>query len=241
MKIDVVHPNNNFRGMSYSDWVIVWNKWLMSEDPNTYDGGDILFLRGNVDYRPLRGVNGAPRHIDPQALYDRTGEQGETVFQGTAVFIPIITTIMILGYRDNGVKISNEENLRYAANREISEGGAMWATVLSKGMRKPSKIVNDLKDYRIESPLFKLTISKKSLLKDKTEQPLNVGTYDVISAGYFLIIRSLKPSIYRIFFGGKGRGEYFTNAVYDITVKGKKKDSVLDKSGYKFFIQKWNR
>ena len=24
--------------------------------PDNYDGGDILFLRGNVDYKPLRGA-----------------------------------------------------------------------------------------------------------------------------------------------------------------------------------------
>ena len=53
MKIDVVRPTENFRGMSYSEWATIWSNWLFSEDPDTYDGGNILFLRGNVSYKPV--------------------------------------------------------------------------------------------------------------------------------------------------------------------------------------------
>jgi hypothetical protein len=36
MKIDVVRPTENFRGMSYSEWTTIWSNWLFSEDPDTY-------------------------------------------------------------------------------------------------------------------------------------------------------------------------------------------------------------
>ena len=65
MSIEVVSPNENFGGMSYGEWAIEWNKWLFSEDPDTYDGGNVLFLRGNVDYRPVGKEPGSPRYVDP--------------------------------------------------------------------------------------------------------------------------------------------------------------------------------
>ena len=106
----------------------------------------------------------------------------------------------------------------------------MWATIIRKGDMKSSKIVKNLKDYRVESPLFRLVIPKNSLLKDKTEYASKPGIYDAVSGGYFIMIRSLPPSTYRINFGAKGRGTYRTNAVYDILVEGKKRDRVIDES-----------
>jgi hypothetical protein len=107
----------------------------------------------------------------------------------------------------------------------------MWADITRKGDKKPSRIAKDLRRFRIESPLFKLVVSQKSQLRDKMESPLEPGTYDSVTVGYYILIRSLPPSKYRIHFGGKGRGAYYTNSVYDITVHCKKEDSVIDRSG----------
>ena len=64
MHIDIVQPNENFGGLSYGEWAAEWNKCLFSEDPDTYDGSNVLFLRGNVDYRPISKSKSSPRHID---------------------------------------------------------------------------------------------------------------------------------------------------------------------------------
>jgi hypothetical protein len=230
MKLDVVPPHENFKGLPYGEWVALWNKWLMSEDPDTYDGGDILFLRGNVDYKHVDGLAGGTRFIDPQGIYDRTGEKGEHIFEGTAIFIPIFTFMLVLGDLYDGRVVRKEEELRYLARRDINEGGPMWATIKKKG-RKATRIVNNLKDYFAYSPLFRLNVPESSLLRERMELPLEPGVYDAVSAGYFLIIKSLPPSTYRIMFGEKGPGEYYTNSIYDIFVKGKRRDSVKDKSG----------
>jgi hypothetical protein len=230
MNVDVVPPELNFRGMSYGEWVTVWNNWLLSEDPDTYDGGDVLFLRGNINYKPVEGIEGAPRHIDPHGVYDRTGQKGERIFEKTSIFFPVIDSMIKIGEMYDGNVIERIEELRYTVNKDINEGGSMWATIIRKGDIKPSKIVKNLKDYRVESPLFRLVIPKNSLLKDKTEYASKPGIYDAVSGGYFIMIRSLPPSTYRINFGAKGRGTYRTNAVYDIVVEGKKRDRVVDES-----------
>lgn len=231
MRVDVVPPHQNFRGLSFGEWVTIWNNWLLSEDPDIFDGGDILFLRGNINYKPLGQLEGAPRHIDPSSVYNRTGKNGETIFEGTSIFFPVIDSMMKIGEFYDGKIMKRIEQLRYAVNKDINEGGPMWASIMRKGDKMPSKLVKDLKEYRVESPLFKLHIPKDSLLREKTEYASKPGTYDAVSGGYFVMIRSLPPSNYRINFGAEGRGIYRTNAVYDISVQGRKRDHVVDKSG----------
>ena len=163
------HLHQNFRGLSYGEWVTIWNNWLLSEDPDIFDGGDILFLRGNINYKPLGQLEGAPRHIDPTSVYNRTGKNGETIFEGTSIFFPVIDSMMKIGESYDGKIMKRIEQLRYSVNKDINEGGPMWASIMRKGDKKSSKLVNDLKEYRVESPLFKLHIPKDSLLREKTE------------------------------------------------------------------------
>jgi hypothetical protein len=233
MKIDVVLPTENFRGMSYGDWAVLWSNWLLSEQPDNYAGSDVLFLRGNVDYKPLRGATGAPRHSDPKGVYNRTGSKGEKVFEGTAIFFPVVNALLSTGELYDGRLLKDEEDIRFAAKKDIDEGCAIWANIKRKGDKKPTKIVKNLRDYRVESPLFKLVVPQKSQLRDRMESPLEPGIYDSVTAGYYVLIRSLPPLTYRIHFGGKGRGTYYTDSVYDVTVQGKKKgDTVIDRSGH---------
>ena len=51
--------------------------------------------------------------------------------------------------------------MRHFARRDIDEGGPMGATV-KKGNGTLTKIVDDLKDYRAESPLFSDSVSWES-------------------------------------------------------------------------------
>ena len=108
MKIDVVPPSENFRGMSYGNWAALWSRWLLSEEPDNYAGGDVLFLRGNVDYKPLRGATGGPRHSDPKGIYNRTGSKGEKIFEGTAIFFPVVNALLSIGELYDGRLIKNE-------------------------------------------------------------------------------------------------------------------------------------
>ena len=54
------------------------------------------------------------------------------------------------------------------------------------------------------------------------------GSYDAVSCAYCVIIKSLPIGSYRVMFGGKGRGAYYTNSVYDLYVEDAFKESVVD-------------
>ena len=98
---------------------------------------------------------------------------------------------------------------------------------MKKGEAKAHKIVNNLKKYYIATPLFKLNVPESSFLKDRVDIPYAPGIYDMVAAGIFLLINSLSPSTYRINFGGI-IGAYHTDSVYDITIQGKRKETLED-------------
>jgi hypothetical protein len=218
MHIDIVQPNENFGGLSYGEWAAEWNKWLFSEDPDTYDGSNVLFLRGNVDYRPISKSKGSPRHIDRKAIFDKTGNKAVSIFEGIAIFVPVITTLLFIGDNYEGNILKNDQEVRHYANKDTDDTRKMWAAIKRKGDNNAHTLVKNIENYRFESPLFKLTVPNQSLLRKRIEFAIKPGIYDAITTGYFIIISSLSPSVYRINFGGEGMGIYATNAVYDINV-----------------------
>ena len=228
MKIDIIFPSETFRGMSYGDWIAAWHQWLVSDDP-TYNGEDILFLRGNVNYMPIGNKEGGPQYLDPKAVYDRTKDNGEIIYECTAILIPILTSHFYIGDFYNGRKIISIPYLRYVTNKD-TDGGSVWATIMKKGY-KATRIVSDLKEYRFESPLYLLSIPRNSKLRKKMDYPPNPGSYHAITVGYFIIIKSLPIGTYRLKFGGTNGSGYHTNSLYDIKVIKKTKDNVIDKSG----------
>ena len=227
MKIDIIFPSETFRGMSYGDWIAAWHQWLVSDDP-TYNGEDILFLRGNVNYMPIGNKEGGLQYLDPKAVYDRTKDNGEIIYEGTAILIPILTSHFYIGDFYNGRKIISIPYLRYVTNKD-TDGGSVWATIMKKGY-KVTRIVSDLKEYRFESPLYLLSIPRNSKLRKKMDYPPKPGSYHAITVGYFIIIKSLPIGTYRLRFGGTNGSAYHTNSLYDIKVIKKRKDNVIDKS-----------
>jgi hypothetical protein len=129
-----------------------------------------------------------------------------------------------------GIKLKTPEQLRYSANIEIRKSGPVWATIIKKGERKSHSIVKNLKDYYFVTPLFRFVVPDNSFLKDKADLPYYPGTYDMMAAGIFLLIGRLPQGTYRINFGGKS-GAYHTDSVYDITICGRRRDSLKDISG----------
>jgi hypothetical protein len=240
VKITVVKPTENFRGMSYSEWVTVWCNWLLSEDPDTYDGGDMLFLRGNVNLKPVGDLEGGPRHLAQKGMYDRTGRSGERIFEGTSIMIPVIVSMLSISDVYEGTKMRTPQQLWYYTNIDIERGAGLWATIMKKEEKRTYRIVENIKDYKVVTPLFKLIVPDTSKLMNKMDIPIMPGLYDTVAAGFFILIRSLPPSTYRINFGGQGIGEYHTNSLYDIVVQGRRRISLKDDSNrIVTFKQSW--
>jgi hypothetical protein len=187
-----------------------------------------------LHYKSVGGPD-TPRFLDKNATFDRTAQRGELINENVAILVPVLTAQLSIGDIYDGTKIKNEQELRDALNRETDESISMWANIKNTRDKRSSKIVCDLNEYRTESPLFRLSVPKSSVLRERAENLIEPGEYYAVVGGYFLIIRSMNSGNYRIHFGGQGRGNYSTNAVYDIKVLGMRKNLLKDKSGSYFY------
>jgi hypothetical protein len=169
---------------------------------------------------------------EKQPFNNRSGDLEETISPDTAIFVPVITATYVIGDRYEGTTLENEVQIRNAARKDIRLGGDMWARIKEQKENSWIPIAKNLKEYKIESPLFRLKVSERNPFLPHLEVPLEPGDYDAaVVVGYFLLIKKLDKGKYRIQFGAKGRGDYRTDAVYDILVEGPElKDFTVDRS-----------
>jgi hypothetical protein len=211
-------PGKTFKGLSYGDWVAIWSNWLISRDVDSYDGEDMLFLRGYVGYKAVSDDEGAMRYQDPDSVLNRTGDKKLNILKGTSVFVPATASIKSIGDLFEGQVIENEEDLRKVVNDDISDITSIWARVKLNHSKESVKLVPNLQSYRIETPVFKLTVPEDSALNNRFDDPMKPGVYDTVVGGYFILLPDLAPSTYQIDFGCEGPGDYSTRGLYDIEV-----------------------
>lgn len=215
----VLSPVDNYRGIPYGELVIRWTRWLMGASPDDCQEGGLLFLRGNIGH-----------HTEPGSFY--RGHKME-VGQGTAILIPIITTFFRIGDSHEGAVIEDEELLKHALCAHIDAAGPFWATIkiLNIPGQPTKKIVKNLEDFRFETTLFSLTVSEKNPFLNNMDVPVIPGTHTALSGGYFVLLKDLPHWQFRIRFGGKGFGNFFTDSLYEININARLPSVSKDLSG----------
>ena len=143
-------------------------------NPDQGNRKDIVFLRGNLDYRSVAPGEEFPRYIPPRSNLSLTGNNGIEIFSNTAVFIPVLTARYSLGDIYDGKRIKDELALRQAVNRDSDESLNIYAMIMSHG-QKSSPIVDDINDYRIESPMYNLIIGSRARFRNVAEAPSDPG------------------------------------------------------------------
>lgn len=212
----IADPNCVFRGLTYGQWAGVWLNNLLSEKPDSVylEGKSMAFLRGNVEYSYSE-----PEDPKKEIYSLITQEKRITIQQDTAVFIPVICTMLWLGDEYLGQVLNDELSMREAARRDTVSGGEIGLEIRTEPKDARMRMVRDLNDYYIETPMFPLTVPKSSAYRNVFQSPIEPGTYHALMAGVFVIVSSLNPGIHRLSFYGRGLGKYLTKSVYDIEVK----------------------
>jgi len=231
MALSIIKPNDRYRGRSYSQWIEEWSNLLVSSSPDYQRSRDMFFLRGNLDYESDQsGI----RTIKPGKFFDRSGSLGVTIYGDTALFIPVLTAMYSINDPYDAKQLLDEEDLRYAVRTDLAEGRGMWLRFKDPGTAKYKPLLptaESILDYYFETAVFTLRVSSQSPLIDKFETALGPGEYESVQGGYYVIITNLPAGSYRFHFGGNGRGYYYTDAVYDITVlQEKARNLVTDES-----------
>jgi hypothetical protein len=220
MKLKIVLPNQKYRDKSYGEWAAEWWNWLVSDNPDSYDINDpVIFLRANIDYIYIDKNKRIRRHSGNH--YDRTGQHAIKIHEDTGIFFPVIECEFNDGdlNPENGNKIQTEEEMRILARKDIDSGWKIGATIREReGPSQP--IVNDLRLYRAVSPLFKLVVSEKNILRHSMEDELEPGTYNAVTDGYWILLSSLHSSTnpYEIHFEATRRDNRYS-ATYEIIVE----------------------
>lgn len=212
-------PNETVKGGSYGDWIVAWHNWLLGEYFTREFQSEFVFLTGNMSYGYTEGQDQTQKRTQQKTSNKRLWNKGLVISQSTTLFIPVMTTFHTINERYEGSDLLNEGDLRHACDDEIQNGGKIYLTVETKS-HGVTKVVNNLMDYNFTTPLFDLEVSEKNPLKDRLDVPIAAGSYKAIASGFYVILGQL-PSAekhYRFKFGGKGKGEYETDAEYDITV-----------------------
>jgi hypothetical protein len=174
-------------GMGIGLLTTSWSNWLHGDQPDLYDGNHILFLRSNIESTR-----------DPKSYHNRTGDMAMNVDASIDILIPVFTAQYHIGSYYKGTKIDSEVGARRAVRDHIAEGREMWAVMheISESQPQPryyQKIVANLYEHYVESPMFRLMVSPRSPLKDKLPEPMQAGTYDAIVGGYFILMKLPRP------------------------------------------------
>jgi hypothetical protein len=194
----IVRPQESYNGMPYGDWVARWTNWVFSDDPDSTEvQGDVLFLRGNLKYSQdlakaermsLSITEQGEKGVDKWAsFYDRTGEDSIVIAEDKAIFVPVLTSTEFSGGVSEFGTMTTEEQVRNIARTATDESGPIWATIESYDKSGSKQLCeDDLQNYRITSPVFKLRISERNpYWKDIIQYPINPGEYDAITDGFF--------------------------------------------------------
>ena len=215
----VVKTSENYRGLPYGDIIATWQHWLLSENPDQQQYGDILFLRGNLGY-----------HDSNCDYLSRFTE----ITKGMAILVPIVTTHFTMGDSYKGTIINSEIYLRKAVREHVDAAGPFWATLEKMGKNyKAFRLVPNLESYRVQSMLFELHISEKNPFLNKMDEPNYPGKHTALVSGYFVLLHDLPISSYRIRFGGYGMDNFYTDSSYEINIISKGR-TVKDISGNTF-------
>ena len=107
--------------------------------------------------------------------------------------------------------------LRNSARQDTVNGGDLFARIKVKPDNKIHQLVDNLNNYVIETSYFPLYVDENAPYRDMMDGKFEPGPHYAVSVGVYVIISKLpKGKTYRIEFGGKGVGRYFTHSIYDI-------------------------
>jgi hypothetical protein len=212
--VEIADPTKVFRGLNYGEWAAVrWNYVLSARPDNYYDPGrGMIFLRGSID----------AVYFDPDPLKriysGQTIDNRIKISEDTAVLLPIITTTFVIDDTYQGVTMKDEISLRNSARQDTVNGGDLFARIKVKPDNKIHQLVDNLNNYVVETPYFPLYVDENAPYKDMMDGKFEPGPHYAVSVGVYVIISKLPKGTYRLEFGGKGVGRYFTHSIYDIEV-----------------------
>ena len=185
----IVHPDKNYKGLSYGDWAVIFWNWLLGDQ---VQGGSVYFLRGNVDVE--------------SAIVGNRGNEIK-IFSDVGIFFPIICSIDT-SLSSRSTNIYNDRIM----SAESQTGPQLLEAIID------NVSIPGLKNYYAETPKFIIDVVETNKMRTLIQPPIRHGKAPAVSAGYWLLLRSLPLGKHRIRFKGIHKDGFETSGYYKLTV-----------------------
>jgi hypothetical protein len=193
--VEYFSPESRPYGTSCSEWTAKWWQWVLgvpkSDSPLIDDTGN----------------NSAKNQMGPVWFLAGTlqgqAERFCTIPPDKAILFPVINFEASVAEEDG----TTEEELAARAKFEMDQITEMRAMISGTN-------IDELKQYRIKSPLFNVALPDDNVLE------LPAQTTKMISEGYWLFLKPLKPGKYDLYsFGSCLAGRIKIGISYHLTIE----------------------
>jgi hypothetical protein len=208
--LDYVKVNDNFKGMTLSDWLGEWVQWLHGATVEyTAQPGEIMHTRGGLSYQYLAGVAGASR------IQSETKHVAEVnITNKVPVYINILTSFYFIGEKHPR---GNLETLTEVMTASIDDFER--SRVVTETIQKDNEKPKDLRHTLVQANNISIRVHPDSLLADSFEMPVEKGVeLRGCAVSFFCLIRSLPPGKYKVITSNSGVRGYKSESEYTINV-----------------------
>jgi hypothetical protein len=202
--------NDNFRGMTLSDWLGEWVQWLHGSTAE-YGGqpGEILHTRGGLSYQYAGGIVGGPRI---QTITKNT----EVVYITNQVplYVNILTSFYFIGENHPRGNLVTLNEVMAACLDDFQRSQVATATI-KKGDDEPEA----LKPTVVQAYDIGVRVHPNSLLAESFEMPVAKGA-DLrgCAISFMCLIKSLPNGVYNVITSNIGVRGYKSDSDFTIHV-----------------------
>jgi hypothetical protein len=193
--LELFAPNSGPFGRTYAEWTARWWQWVLSlaktENPLVDDTGKNCANNQSGPVWFLAGTLKGPAERSCRIPADK------------AILFPVINVEASVAEGDG----TTDEELAARAKFEMDQITNMQAMISGTN-------VNELKQYRIQSPSFNVTLPADNVLE------LPAQTTKMMSEGYWLFLKALEPGNYDLnSFGSCLAGRIKIGVSYHLTIE----------------------
>jgi hypothetical protein len=193
--LELYAPDSKPFGRTYAEWTARWWQWVLSiaktENPLVDENGKSCAINQNGPVWFLAGTLKGP------------AERSCAIPADKAILFPVINFEASVAEGDG----TTDEELAARAKFEMDQITNIRAMISGTN-------VNELKQYRIQSPPFNVTLDEDNVLG------LPAQTTKMMSEGYWLFLKPLEPGTYDLYsFGSCLAGRIKIGISYHLTIE----------------------
>jgi hypothetical protein len=222
---DVIPINMPLNGKTYTDFIKDYWDFLLGRDPDNPVHNNTIFTRGCQNYRDVHSLENIRRKNfcglteETSSIIHTVGSQSSP-FRNTSnypVFVTVLDTIALEPEIDETGRVVTQDEVLREENDAVTPGDV--ALTIRK-IGGSTSVVSVFSGHRT-SANFRLVVPPDSVLAQRLEYAIRVGTYPTASAeGFYVLIKFKNPGVYELKSSGIGLRDFISKTRYFIEIPG---------------------